>query len=93
MRRDALSGMIFVDDNLVWNGLKMTFSGQPFRQLLEHLRQSPKIILPASLPRFVIVAIAVVLHPPFQIGAPGGRVDFLDEPVGLTLRDVVFQVS
>ena len=93
MSRDALSRLIFVDDNLVWNGLKMTFRRQPFRQLLEHLRQWPKIIFPASLPRFVIVAIAVVLHPPFQIGAPGGRVNRLDEPVSLTFRDVVFQVS
>ena len=38
MGRDALSGLIFVDNDLVRYGLEMVFSGQPFRQLLEHLR-------------------------------------------------------
>ena len=37
MGRDALSGLIFVDDDLVGNGLEITFSGQTFCQLLKQL--------------------------------------------------------
>ena len=79
MGRDALSGLIFVDDDLVRNGFKMAFRSQPFRQLLKQFRERSKIIFPPGLPRFVVVTIAVVLDPPFQIGTPGGRVDLLDE--------------
>ena len=57
MGRDALYGLIFVDNDLIRYGVKITFSGQPFRQLLEQLRQWPKIIFPAGLPCFVVVAI------------------------------------
>ena len=85
MGGDALSGLIFVDDDLVRDGLEMAFKGQPFRQLLEQLRQWPKIIFPAGLPCFVVVAIAVMLHTSLQIGAPRGRVDLLDEPIGFIL--------
>lgn len=35
MGRDALPGLIFVDDDLIRNGLKMAFRGQPFRQVLK----------------------------------------------------------
>lgn len=93
MGRDALSGLIFVDDDLVWDGLEMTFCSQPFRKALEQLGQRSKIIFPPGLPRLVVVTIAVMLDPPFQIGAPEGRVDLLDEPARFILRDVIFQVG
>lgn len=35
MGRDALSRQILVDDDLIRNGLKMTFRGQPIRQVLK----------------------------------------------------------
>ncbi len=38
MGRDALSRLIFVDDDLVWDGLEVTFRGQSLRQLLEKFR-------------------------------------------------------
>jgi len=37
MGRDALSGLIFVDNDLVRNGLEMTFCSQPFCKALEQL--------------------------------------------------------
>ena len=93
MGKDALSSLMFVDNDQIWNGLEITFSGQPFRQLLEQLRQRPKTVLSAGLPRFVVIAIALILDTPIQVGAPGDRVDLLDEPVSLILRDVVLRVD
>lgn len=93
MGRDALSGLIFVDDALVWDNLEITFSVQAFRQLLKQLRQRSKVIFPSGLPCLVVVTIAVMLDPPFQIGALGGHVDLVDELTRFILRDVILQVG
>lgn len=75
MRADALTGHVFVDDQLIGHRRHVPIGGDALRDLLRPLRQGTEFLRRIHRPVLVVVPVTVVLHPPPEIIEPRFAVD------------------